>query len=57
MTIFFQSVIMTHAAVPKEEREKLGITDSLCRFSVGIEDIKDLLSDLEQALAAVGETK
>lgn len=41
---------MTHASVPKEEREKLGLTDSLVRFSVGIEDVEDLIADIEQAL-------
>ncbi len=41
---------MTHASVPKEEREKMGITDSLVRFSVGIEDIEDLIADIETAL-------
>ncbi len=41
---------MTHASVPKEEREKTGIVDSLIRLSVGIEDEADLLADLEQAL-------
>lgn len=41
---------MTHASIPKDRREGLGITDSLVRFSVGIEDRKDLLADLEQAL-------
>ena len=41
---------MTHASVPKEEREKMGLTDSLVRFSVGIEDIEDLIADVEQAL-------
>jgi cystathionine beta-lyase/cystathionine gamma-synthase len=41
---------MTHASVPKEEREKLGLTDSLVRFSVGIEDIEDLIADVEIAL-------
>ena len=45
--------IMTHASVPKENREALGITDSLIRLSVGIEDINDLLADLEQALEAI----
>lgn len=43
---------MTHASIPKEEREKIGITESLIRLSVGIEDIDDLLEDLEQALNA-----
>ncbi len=41
---------MTHAGVPKEEREKAGITDDLVRFSVGIEDVDDIIADLEQAL-------
>lgn len=41
---------MTHASVPKEEREKIGLTDSLVRFSVGIEDIEDLISDIQNAL-------
>lgn len=41
---------MTHASVPKVEREKLGITDSLVRFSVGIEDVEDLIADVVQAL-------
>lgn len=42
--------IMTHATIPKETREQLGITDGLVRFSVGIENIDDLISDLEHAL-------
>jgi cystathionine beta-lyase len=42
---------MTHAAIPKEEREATGITDSLIRLSVGIEDEEDLIADLEQALS------
>ncbi len=42
---------MTHASIPKEEREKSGVTDALIRLSVGIEDIEDLKEDLEQALA------
>ncbi|MEN8248590.1 MAG: cystathionine gamma-synthase [Bacteroidota bacterium] len=41
---------MTHASVPKEEREKVGIVDSLIRLSVGVEDAADLIEDLEQAL-------
>jgi cystathionine beta-lyase len=41
---------MTHAAIPKEEREKTGVKDSLIRLSVGIEDVEDLISDLRQAL-------
>lgn len=41
---------MTHASIPKAERERSGVTDSLLRLSVGIEDIGDLLADLEQAI-------
>lgn len=41
---------MSHASIPKEEREKIGIIDSLIRLSVGIEDIDDLINDLKQAL-------
>jgi len=41
---------MTHASIPEKEREKLGITDSLIRLSVGIEDIDDLIADLQKVL-------
>ena len=41
---------MTHASIPKEEREKVGVTDNLVRLSVGIEHVEDLLADLTQAL-------
>jgi cystathionine beta-lyase len=41
---------MTHAAIPKEEREKTGVVDSLIRLSVGVEDVDDLIADLNQAL-------
>jgi cystathionine gamma-lyase len=44
--------IMTHASIPKEQREALGIDDGLIRVSVGIEDIDDLVADLKAALAA-----
>ena len=44
---------MTHAAIPKIEREKTGVVDSLIRLSVGIEDINDLVNDLEQALSKI----
>ncbi len=43
--------IMTHASVPREVREAGGVTDSLIRLSVGVEDLDDLIADLEQALA------
>ncbi|MCP6768695.1 PLP-dependent transferase, partial [Klebsiella pneumoniae] len=42
---------MTHASVPVEKRESLGITDGLVRVSVGIEDVEDIIEDLDQALA------
>ena len=41
---------MTHASIPKEERDKIGITDNLIRLSIGIEDISDLVDDIEQAI-------
>ena len=41
---------MTHASIPREEREKTGVVDSLIRLSVGIEDIEDIIDDLKQAL-------
>ena len=44
--------IMTHASVPPENRQKLGIVDGFIRLSVGIEDVADLKSDLEAAFAA-----
>ena len=43
--------LMTHASLPKETREQLGIDDTLLRLSVGIEAIEDLLADLAQGLA------
>lgn len=42
---------MTHAAIPREERLKRGLTDGLIRLSVGIEDAEDLISDLDQAMS------
>lgn len=42
---------MTHASIPKEEREKAGVVDNLLRLSVGVEDIDDLLEDLKRALS------
>lgn len=44
---------MTHAAIPKEEREKSGVVDALIRLSVGIEDVEDLIADLNQALEKI----
>jgi len=43
--------IMTHASIPAEHRVKLGIVDGLVRFSVGIEDVDDLIADIDQGLA------
>ncbi|NDY96123.1 cystathionine gamma-synthase [Wenzhouxiangella limi] len=45
--------IMTHGSIPKDRREALGITDTLIRLSVGIEDVDDLIADLTEALASV----
>lgn len=42
---------MTHASIPKEEREKSGVVENLLRLSVGVEDVDDLIDDLKQALA------
>jgi cystathionine beta-lyase/cystathionine gamma-synthase len=42
--------LMTHASVPKEMRDRMGVTDGLVRLSVGIEDVEDLMADLDQAL-------
>lgn len=44
---------MTHASIPKEERLKSGLVDSMIRLSIGVEDVEDLIADLEQALAKV----
>ena len=45
--------IMTHASVPPEQHEMLGISDGLVRLSVGVEHVDDLVADLERGLAAV----
>jgi len=44
--------IMTHASIPKVEREKIGLTDNLIRISVGIEEVDDLIADLESGFSA-----
>ena len=49
-TILQHSASMTHAAIPREDRLKAGITDGLIRLSVGVEDVDDLIADLTQAL-------
>jgi len=45
--------LMTHASMPPEVRQRVGITDSLVRLSVGIEDVEDIIADLDQALLHV----
>ena len=45
--------LMTHASIPEDKRQSLGITDDLVRLSVGIEDADDLIADLQQALAQI----
>jgi cystathionine beta-lyase/cystathionine gamma-synthase len=50
-TLISHPATMTHASVPAEERNRLGITDGLVRISVGIEDPDDLIADLENAFA------
>lgn len=52
-TLIQHPASMTHAVVSKEDKLKAGITDDLIRFSVGIEDVKDIIRDLEQGLEAV----
>ena len=49
-TLISHPATMTHASVPPEKREQLGITDGLVRISVGVEDVEDILADLDQAL-------
>ncbi len=52
-TLISHPATMTHASVPPEERNRLGITDGLVRISVGIEDVEDLIADLENAFAGL----
>ena len=52
-TLISHPATMTHASVPAERRQQLGITDDLVRVSVGIEDVDDLKADLEQALSRI----
>jgi cystathionine beta-lyase/cystathionine gamma-synthase len=49
-TIITHPATMTHAAIPPEQRQKIGVTDGLVRISVGIEDVDDIIADLKQAL-------
>jgi cystathionine beta-lyase/cystathionine gamma-synthase len=52
-TLISHPATMTHASVPKAERQRIGVTDGLVRISVGIEDVADILADLKKALAKV----
>ena len=52
-TLISHPATMTHASVPPDERNRLGITDGLVRISVGIEDVEDLIADLENAFATI----
>ena len=49
-TLISHPATMTHASVPPERRQAIGLTDSLVRISAGVEDIADLIDDLKQAL-------
>jgi cystathionine beta-lyase/cystathionine gamma-synthase len=52
-TLISHPATMTHASVPADRRQHIGITDDLVRISVGIEDVDDLKEDLDQALARI----
>jgi len=52
-TLISHPATMTHASIPREVRQKIGITDGLIRISVGIEDVEDLIADLDQALQKI----
>ena len=56
-SLFCHPSTMTHASVEPEVRREVGIGDTLIRLSVGLEDVRDLIEDLEQALAAAGAAK
>ena len=49
-TLISHPVTMTHAAIPYEQRQKIGVTEGLVRISVGLEDVEDIIADLKQAL-------
>ncbi len=52
-TLISHPATMTHASVPPEEREPIGITRGLARISVGIKDVEGLIAELDQALAKI----
>ena len=49
-TIITHPATMTHAAIPPERRQQIGVTDGLVRISVGIEDVEDIIADIDGAL-------
>ena len=49
-TIITHPATMTHAAIPTEQRQRIGVTDGLVRISVGIEDVEDIIADIDNAL-------
>jgi cystathionine gamma-lyase/cystathionine beta-lyase/cystathionine gamma-lyase/homocysteine desulfhydrase len=55
-TLISHPATMTHASVPAEERARIGITDSMVRIAVGIEDAEDLIADLDAGLTAAGSS-
>ncbi len=52
-TLISHPATMTHASVPNEERNRIGVTDGLVRISVGIEDLEDIIADIKSALSAL----
>ena len=52
-TLISHPALMTHASMPPEVRQQVGITDGMVRISVGIEDVEDIIADLDQALSHV----
>jgi cystathionine beta-lyase/cystathionine gamma-synthase len=52
-TLISLPAVMTHASIPPDVRQQIGITDGLVRLSVGLEDVEDLIADLDQAIAKV----
>ncbi len=52
-TLISLPAVMTHASMPSEVRQRVGITEGLVRLSVGIEDVEDIIADLDQALLYV----
>jgi cystathionine beta-lyase/cystathionine gamma-synthase len=52
-TLISHPATMTHASIPRDQRQKIGVTDGLVRLSVGIEDVEDIIDDLKQALKII----